>query len=339
MPFNYSIFKRVYFFILLMVLITAIGTIGYMLIEKWGFVDSIYMTIITMSTVGFKEVHDLSFEGKIFTTFLIITCFGIFAYAISNVTKYIVGGEYKVYLREYRIIKKINKMENHIIICGFGRVGKQVAKDLSKYGRQFIIIERDETVIEEFQKEPNYTFLLGDSTNDETLLNANISKANAIITCLPKDPDNIYVVLAAREINQKFPIIARATESSAVSKLKLAGATNVIMPDSIGGSHMASLVINPAVTEFMDCINTQGHKGVNIDIISFEQLPAEFQNTTIGELDAKRKTGISIIGYKTIGGEYIINPDLDLKIIPNSQLFVLGTPEQIEKMNAFFRLN
>lgn len=310
-----------------------------MMIENWDFVDSLYMTIITMSTVGFGEVQELSLGGKMFTSFLIISCFGTFAYAVSTVTSYIVGGEYRIYLHEYRIIKKINKMENHIIICGFGRVGKQVAYDLKLQGQSFVIIEKNEDAANDYRNDPSYTFIEGDATNDELLVNANISNAKAIITCLPKDTDNIYVVLSAREKRNELTIIARATEFSAVSKLKMAGATKVIMPDSIGGSHMAAMITNPLVTDFMDYVKIQGNKGVNIESMNFEEMPVEFRNRTIGEIDIKHQAGITIIGYRAPNGQYFINPDINTCIEEDSQLFFLGTTDQINKMNSLFGLN
>jgi len=318
-----------------MLLITTVGTLGYMVIENWNFFDSIYMTIITMSTVGFGEVHELSFEGKMFTSFLIISCFGTFAYAISSVSSYIVGGEYKIQLREYRLIKKINRMENHVIICGFGRVGKQVAKDLKSQGEKFLIIEKDETVFHDYLKNNDYTFIQGDATNDEVLINANLTNAKAVITCLPKDPDNIYVVLSAGENRSGIPLIARASDENAIPKLTLAGATRVIMPDSIGGSHMASLITNPGVTEFMEYLKVQGNKDINIESLHFDKLTTQFQNKSIKELDLNNKTGVSVIGFRTPKGEYLINPEQNTKIELNSQLIILGTTGQIQKMNAY----
>lgn len=313
------------------------GTLGYVIIEGWGVFDSFYMTIITMSTVGFGEVHELSNTGRMFTAFLLISCFGIFAYTISSLTSYIVGGEYRLNLRDYKIMNKMNKMENHVIICGFGRVGKQVAQDLKLFNQQFVIIENDDSIIHENESREGFIFIKGDSTKDGILEKANVLKASAIITCLPKDADNIYVVLSARELKKKLKIVARATLPSAVSKLKMAGSNHVIMPDSIGGSHMASLINNPDVVEFMDAIKVQGHSGgVNIESLSFNELPTEFQNKTIGQLEAKRLTGVTIIGFKTPEGEYIINPNYDIEVVPKSQLFVLGSAEQINKLNTLF---
>lgn len=332
-------FKRFFNIFLLLVGVTAFGTLGYYLIEGWNAFDSFYMTVITISTVGFGEVHELSTAGRLFTSFLLITSIGSFAYAISTFTNYLMGGEYTLSLKEYKLNKKLYKMNNHIIICGFGRVGRQVAEDLLYYNKDFVIIEKDESIISEYSKNPKYIFIKGDSTKDDVFERAEIKKARAIISCLPKDSDNVYVVLTAREKCPNVEIIVRATSSEAVSKLKMAGANQVILPAAIGGSHMASLITNPTVSEFMNMVKTEGTTGVNIESISFNELPAEFQNKTIGELEVKRQTGVTIIGFKTPSGEYIINPDWSLKVLPQSQLFVLGSTEQIEKFNQLFEIH
>ena len=332
-------FKRFFTIFLLLAGVTAFGTLGYFLIEGWNAFDSFYMTVITISTVGFGEVHELSTAGRLFTSFLLITSIGSFAYAISTFTNYLMGGEYTLSLKEYKLNKKLDKMNNHIIICGFGRVGRQVAEDLLFYKKDFVIIEKDESIISEYSKNPKYIFIKGDSTKDDVFERAEIKKARAIISCLPKDSDNVYVVLTAREKCSNIEIIVRATSSEAVSKLKMAGANQVILPAAIGGSHMASLITNPTVSEFMNMVKTEGTTGVNIESISFNELPEEFQNKTIGELEVKRQTGVTIIGFKTPIGEYIINPDWSLKVLPQSQLFVLGSTEQIENFNKLFEIH
>jgi voltage-gated potassium channel len=334
-----KVFRKIYLTLVLMLLVIGTGTFGFVFIEGWNIFDSFYMTIITMSTVGFGEVHPLTDEGRLFTAFLLISCFGIFAYTISSITSYIVGGEYKVNLRTSKLMRKMKKMENHIIICGFGRVGFQVAQDLTLFKQPFVIIEQDTMVIKEFESNQNLYFIQDDATKEGVLEKANISKALGLVTCLPKDADNVYVVLTSREGNPGLNIVSRASQSSAVSKLKLAGATHVIMPDSIGGSHMASLISNPDVIEFMDAIKVQGHTGVNIETISFSELPEEFRNKTIGQLEAKRITGVTIIGFKTPEGRYIINPDYELAVVPHSKLFVLGSAEQIQKLNSIFGIH
>ncbi|MCH2236220.1 MAG: potassium channel protein [Crocinitomicaceae bacterium] len=314
-------------------LIILTGTIGFMIVEGWSFFDSFYMTIITVSTVGFNEVHELSDFGKFFTSVLIITSFGTFAYAISAITSYIVGGEYKQYFQEYKSLKTAEKMENHTIVCGFGRVGKQAAHDLNFYKKSHVVIERN-TEITENQEFSDVPFIKGDSTDDQTLIKANIKEATALITALPKDADNLFVVLSARELNPKLKIISRASSYSSMRKLRIAGADNVIMPDTVGGAHMASLVVTPDVMEFFDLIKVSGKAAVNLEEISFKDLPDDFKYTTIGELEEKSQSGCNVIGYRDENGEYTINPDPDMKIMPNAKLFVLGNPEQIKKFNT-----
>lgn len=314
------------------------GTAGYIIIEGWTFIDAFYMTIITISTVGFGEVAELTAYGKLFTSILIISSFGTFAYAITSVTTYLVGGEYRKYFKEFKSMKEVNKMENHVIICGFGRVGKQVAEDLESHGNPFVVIENNLDVIEN-EKHDGIIFLHGDSTDDKALSLSCIKNAKAVITCLPKDADNVYVVLAAREVNSNLLIVSRASSVAAVSKLKMAGASNVIMPDSIGGSHMASLIAHPDVMEFLDIIRVQGNNGANVESISYSELPSSLQDKTIEELEAKKITGVTIIGFKSSDGEYVINPQLDTVVEKGSRLFVLGNASQIKGLIEHFHLN
>ncbi|MCR9172273.1 MAG: potassium channel protein [bacterium] len=325
------------YFLGLIAFIMVGGTMGYIIIEGWGLIDALYMTIITISTVGFAEVHTLSEYGKLFTGFLIISSFGTFAYAITSLTRYLIGGEYKRYIKEYRVMKETRKMNNHVIICGFGRVGIQVAADLNDAGQEFIILEKDERVIDYWSTHDEYLFIKGDSTDDEVLERAGIQSARAVITCMPKDADNIYVVLASREKNANILIVSRASQNTSVSKLRMAGANNVIMPDSIGGSHMASLISNPDVMEFLDIIRAQGTLGANMDTVTYDQLPAELQGKTVGELQAHNVSGVTIIGFKESEGEYQINPPETTKVEPGSKLFVLGNEEQIKDFVKYFK--
>lgn len=339
MLFNYRLFSKVYYFLFLLLLITTIGTIGFELIEGWNFVDSFYMTIITISTVGFGEIHELSGTGKLFTSFLIISSFGTFMYAVTSITTYVIGGEYKKYFKEYKVMNKLKRMKGHVIICGFGRVGRQVASDLDAHGDDFVIIEQNEDIVVRGKEAGRFYFLHGDSTNDEVLKRANIESARAVITCLPKDADNIYVVLAARESNKNIIIVSRASYDSAVSKLRMAGANNIIMPDSLGGSHMASLIANPDVMEFLDIIRVQGYKGANIESISFDELPDSLQGKSIEDLLKNQKVDVVVIGYKAPNGNYQINPDRLTVLEPGSRLFVLGNTSQIKEWVNCYHLS
>jgi voltage-gated potassium channel len=307
-----------------------------MLIEHYNLVDAFYMTIITIGTVGFQEVHPLSAGGKLFTAFLIITSFGTFAYAISSITKYISDGEFKDYFKNKKVSAAIDSLNEHVIVCGFGRNGKQAAHVLKKHNTRFVVIEQKKDIVEAVNHKYSDLVLEGDATLDEILLKAGILKAKALITTLPIDADNLFIVLSARTLNPKLTIISRASEDNSDKKLKLAGADNVIMPDKIGGAHMASLVMKPDVMEFVDYITGQGGDNIRLEEITFANLSETYQNKTIRDLEVRNKSGANIIGFKTAQGEYIINPSADTIIIPDAKLFVLGTTEQIGKLKELF---
>ena len=313
-----------------------VGIVGFMLIEKYEFLDAFYMTVITVATVGFQEVHPLSNSGRLFTSFLIITSFGTFAYAVSSITKYISDGEFKEYFKNKRVNEAISKLEDHVIVCGFGRNGKQAAHVLKKHNTRFVVIEQKHEIVSAINHQYSNLVLEGDATFDDVLLKAGILKAQALITTLPDDADNLFIVLSARTLNPKLTIISRASEDNSDKKLKLAGANNVIMPDKLGGAHMASLVMKPDVMEFLDYITGQGGDNIRLEEITFANLSVEFQNKTIKELEVRNRSGANIIGFKTAQSEYIINPSADTKIIPDAKLFVLGTAEQISKLKELF---
>ncbi len=294
------------------------------------------MTIITVATVGFQEVHPLSNDGKLFTAFLIITSFGTFAYAVSSITNYISDGEFREYFKNKKVNSAIEKLDAHVIVCGFGRNGKQAAHVLKKHNTRFVVIEQKKDIVAAINHRFSDLVLEGDATLDEILLRAGILKAKALITTLPMDADNLFIVLTARTLNPKLTIISRASEDNSDKKLKLAGADNVIMPDKLGGAHMASLVMKPDVMEFVDYITGQGGDNIRLEEITFANLSGEYQNKTIRDLEVRNKSGANIIGFKTAQGEYIINPSADTMIIPDAKLFVLGTTDQIVKLKELF---
>jgi voltage-gated potassium channel len=329
-------FSKIYISIAMISVIVIAGILGFMIIEKFSFFDAFYMTIITVATVGFQEVHPLSDPGRLFTAFLIITSFGTFAYAVTSISKYVVDGEFNQYFKNYKVSTAISKLEGHVIICGFGRNGKQAAHVLKKHNTRFVVIEEKKEVVATITHKYSDLVIEGDSTHDDVLERAGITRAKAIITTLPIDADNLFIVLSARTLNPKLTIISRASEDNSDKKLKLAGADNVIMPDKIGGAHMASLVMKPDVIEFVDFITGQGGDNIRLEEITFANLTHEFQNKSIKDLEIRNRSGANIIGFKTAQGEYIINPSADTKIIPDAKLFVLGTSEQINKLKELF---
>jgi voltage-gated potassium channel len=307
------------------------GVTGFMVIEGYTFSEAFYTTIIILSTVGLGVVHTLSNEGRWFVSILIIISIGIFAYGITQITSYIMEGEVQRYFKLKKILKMIDKIQGHVIVCGFGRNGKQACKQLKSHGQQFVVIENSEKGIEDLKEEDeDILFIQGDATRDEILIEAGIEKACAIITTLPSDASNVFVVLTARELRADIKIISRASESTSEGKLRRAGADNIIMPDKIGGSHMATLVTRPDVLEFIDHIT--GMVNIRLEEIIINKLQEKYRGKTIRELEVRNRTGANIIGFKTSDGEYIINPSPETIMKPDSKLFVLGTSEEVEEL-------
>ena len=328
--------SKVYIALLLLFVVISIGTLGFIFISDYSFINAIYMTIITISTVGFKEVEPLDAESKIFTILLILTSIIIYGYVISVLTEYI--SNYRLYeeLKFKKVQKKINKLKNHTIVCGYGRNGRQAIAKLLSYNKSCVIIESDIELIDVIEHDYDILYVKGDATNDETLLKAGIDKASSLITTLPSDANNLYVVLSARQLNKNCTIVSRASNDSSYSKLKIAGADNVIMPDKLGGAHMASLVITPDIMEFIDRLSIEGESTSNIEELIIEDLPQEYRNKSILDLDLRKRTGCTVIGFKTPEKLYIINPDATTKLVENSKLIVIGNPQEIEKLNNLF---
>ncbi len=315
--------------------ILAIGTIGYMSLSHYSLVDALYMTVITVTTVGFGELQPFSPEEKVFTIFLILTSITVFGYAVSTFSEYLVSGKLFDHFKHRKVEKQIEKLVGHTIVCGYGRNGKQAILKLQNYGKDFVVIEQGKSLIEKLD-ETEILNVEGDATTDEVLLKAGILKAKSLITALPSDADNLFVVLSARQLNKSCTIISRASKESSYNKLKIAGADNVIMPDKLGGNHMASLVVTPDVIEFVDRLTIEGETTANLEEIDVDELPKKYLNKTILDLDLRKKTGCTVIGFRNPDKDYIINPEASTALVEGAHLIVLGRPEQINKLRELF---
>lgn len=331
-PFGKENFKSVYIAIGLLLLIFIIGTIGYIVIEGFSFNEAFFMTIITISTVGFREVRPLSGLGQFFTAFLIIISFGIFAYAVTTLTRYIVDGVFRNYLKDNKVKAKIEKLKNHVIVVGYGRNGSQAIEELNRHKFPVVIVDFNESIIQKIRQKPDLLYIQGNATEDQTLMDAKIDTAKALITALPNDADNLFVVLTAKAMNPNITIISRAAQFNSDKKLRSAGATNVIMPDKIGGQRMAKLVAQPDIVDFLEYVMLRETDEMYIEEIACRDLDSEFTEKTIGEWSIRSATGANIIGVKTTDNKYIVNPTPDIRISENDQLFVLGSPEQIKNL-------
>ncbi|MDB9888498.1 potassium channel protein [Polaribacter sp.] len=327
--------SRIHKTLFLVFSIILLGVAGYMILSDYSFVDALYMTVITITTVGFGEVQPFNPEEKIFTVFLILTSITVFGYAVSIFSEYLVSGKLFEQFKHRKVEKKIQSLKEHTIVCGFGRNGKQAILKLKNYNQQFVVVEKDKEIVAELDVN-NLLNIQGDATLDETLLRAGIKNATTLITALPSDADNLFVVLTANQLNSTCKIISRASNESSYSKLKIAGASNVIMPDKLGGDHMASLVVTPDVIEFVDRLTIEGETTANLEEIAVDDLPKKYINKTILDLDLRRETGCTVIGIRTPDRDYIINPEAETALTIGSSLIVLGRPEQIIKLRELF---
>ncbi len=315
--------------------IITIGTTGYIILSGYSFIDALYQTVITITTVGFGEVKPFTPQEKIFTVFLILTSITVFGYAVSSFSEYLVSGRLFQHFKHKKVEKQIANLKGHTIVCGYGRNGKQAINKLKSYNKDFVVVEKNKDLIKHLDSE-GILNIEGDATTDETMLRAGINTAENLITALPSDSDNLFVVLTASQLNKKCKIISRASKETSYSKLKIAGADNVIMPDKLGGAHMASLVATPDVIEFVDQLTIAGETTTNLEEVDVNNLPKEYVGKTILDLDLRKKTGCTVIGFRTSNKDYIINPEANTELVADSNLIVLGRSEQISKLRELF---
>lgn len=332
---NIILQSRLYKAIFFSLLTISVGATGYVFLFDYSLIDALYMTIITITTIGFGEVHPFGTGEKIFTIGLIISSLFTFGYAVSSFSEYLISGQFFQQLKQRKVQQEIDKLNNHSIVCGYGRNGNEAVKTLKSYGRTVVVVEQDEELIKELEND-KILVIQGDATSDETLLKSGIKNASSLITALPSDADNLFVVLTGKQLNNNCKIISRASNESSYKKLKFAGADNVIMPDKLGGEHMASLVATPDVIEFVDRLTFGGDTNTNLKEIAVNDLPKEYINKTLLDLDLRKKSGCTVIGLKTQNGEYIINPDANVLLQKNSFLILLGRTEQIKKLREIF---
>jgi len=280
-------------------------------------------------------VRPLSDIGRLFTMFLLITSWLSFAFVITRISEFVITGEINRYFKTRRIMNNINKLSGHVIICGYGRNGQQAVHNLKVHGVPVVFIEKDVDLIQRELHDPNDAlYLVGDSTDDDLLMQAGVAKAKALITTLPADADNLFIVLSARSLNPQLQIISRASESNSISKLRKAGADNVIMPDRIGGAHMATLVTKPDVIEFIDYLSGEEGEAINMESVGYDQLPDAIKDKTLREIMGWKKTGVNCIGIKSAEGKFIISPLDDTVISKGMKVIVLGTRWQIQQMKG-----
>lgn len=326
--------KKLLIFILLMLTIVAVGIVGYLLLLHVGFIDALYMTIITISTVGFSEVAVMSDAAKVFSIFLIFAGLTVVAYGFTSFVTYLFGGELQDTWRKKRMSDKISHLNGHYIICGAGDVGSTVISCLKSTGSAFVVIESNEKRHEELVAEGVLT-LNGDATHDETLMKAGIMRAKGIVCTLSSDSDNVFTVLTAKGLNEKIYIVARAVERTAHSKLMKAGANRTISPNEIGGQRIAAAMVRPSMTSFFDIMTRAGDLLLDLEELVISP-GSKICGLRLREAKIPQKTGLIVLALKKKNAEtFSVNPGADEILEEGDILIALGTSEQAERLKTF----
>lgn len=323
--------SRIYFVLMLILGTTLLGVTGYMALEGYSFMDALYMTVITLSTTGFMEVQPLSTYGRLFTILLIVLTLSILAYSLGALSSFLLDGDFLVILRKKRVRNLIKRMNNHTIICGYGRNGGKAAEMLTAHRIPFVVIEKNPEVARTL-REKNIPVFEENALDDETLKSAGIMKAKALLCTLPDDTDNLYIVLSARAMNKNLTIISRASNDSVEKKLIIAGATEVVKPDTIGGTHMAQMIINPGMREFIDLIAYDSENMfTQISLDTYQGL----WGRPLSEIRRHTELDINVVGIKS-NDRYIVNPSSSVLMDKSQQLIIMATQDQITKFKERF---
>jgi len=311
--------------ILLTVLV--VGVLGYMVIEGWGFFDSLYMTVITVGTVGFREIHPLSRAGEAFTMFMILTGVAALGFALAQFIEFLLEGHVLGFLEGRRMEKRIASMSGHTIIAGAGRVGTVVARSLAEEGAEFVVVDIAADA-SEFASEQGWAFVLGDATEEGVLEEAGIAHAGSIVTALSADAENLFVTVTARSLNADIFIVARSSHETTEAKLVKAGANRTITPNVIGGRRMASMVLHPTVSDYLDIVTS----GEGVEFRLQEVLlsaGSSFVGASLADSRIRERTGAQVVAVLHADGRVDANPSANTVLEVGERLVVLGTPDQV----------
>ncbi len=310
--------------------ITIVGTAGYTLIEGWSLVESFYMTMITVTTVGFNEVRELSTAGRMFTVALIVVGVGLVFYGIAIIAEVRFEERVRQIFGRRKLVKELDKLENHHIICGYGRIGSTVAAEYARESLPHVIIENDASIAAHLDQEGRLV-LLGDATLDETLIEAHVEKAKSLVCALATDAENVFVTLSARALNPDLFILSRAALESSIGKMEAAGANHVVSPYIMGGMRIAQSVLRPKLAGFLD--EVIGHATTDLD---FDEVTVPEGSDLVGmalrESKISQETGVYLLSIRHNSGEMRFNPGADFEIQAGDHLYALGTPEQVESL-------
>lgn len=312
--------REIFLAVLALLVLFVIGTIGYTLLEGWTWMDGLYMTFITLSTIGFQEVHSLSNVGRLFTLGLGITGIGLLSFVVARSAQFLLASER---LRERRLMKQLDQISDHFIICGYGRIGQRLAEDLRREGKPVVVVDIEDVVISRL-REGDYLHVQGDAQEEETLRTAGIERAQGLILTLPNDSSNVFVTLTAREMNPDVFILARTVDQENRSKLLNAGADKVIAPSEVGADRMAQVVLRPNVDQFLEGVLRA--RALSLQIDEVKVLPnALLAGQTLAESNFRQQFEAIVIGIiDSQTEEMTFNPSPSYRIGEGDILVVLG---------------
>ena len=319
----------------LLTIITAIGIAGYVVIEGWTLTEAAYMLVITLFTIGYEEVHPLSTTGMYLTMLVIVTGVGTSIYLAGQAVEIIVEGEMFGYQRKKRMAREISGMKDHYIICGYGRVGHQVAEAFEQSKVRYVVIDAKPETKDELEPRgiPN---IIGDATSDDTLMEAGIQRARCLIACSDSDVANVYVTLSARALSPPLYIVARAGVRDTEKKLMMAGANRVISPYFIAGRRMAAMATRPVTSDFLDLVSHGGQVEFSLHEIAVPP-GSSLTSKTLAEADIRGETGTTILAIRRVDGSFDLQPSSSSRVADHDILVVLGTSGQIDKLEKLVK--
>ncbi len=316
---------------MMLIAVLTFGTGGYYYIENMPLFEAFYMTIITISTVGFSEVRPLTPYGRIITIIIISIGITIGAYTIGMLVRIFVEGELKKSFGRKKMESQISKLKNHYIVCGFGRIGELICRELHSYNVDFVVLEKDPLVLEKLE-DSGFLYLPMDATSEETLIQAGIMDAKGLVTAVTHDADNVFIILTAKGLRPDIFVLSRSSDVKNEGKLTRAGASRVVSPYLIGGRRMAQMLVKPTVTDFID-IAMMNNK---LDLLMEEariRPGSELVGKNLVESNLRQDYGVIIVAIKKNIGQMIFNPMPSEKLEAEDILVVLGKKEDMEKMD------
>lgn len=326
-------YKRLTGIFLVFLCIIAAGMTGYVFIEKWSPLEALYMTVITISSVGFMEVRPLSNSGRIFTMLLILCGSGVLIYCVSLITAFIVEGELTDVIRRRKMNKKIKTLKDHYIVCGADQTATYVVDELLKTKKDFVVVEKDAEKIRRLMGR-DISCVEGNASHYAVLEQAGIKRAKGLVTCLPSDAENLFVVLTAKKLNSSLRVISKAVEEESEQKIRMVGADSVVMPNYIGGLRMASEMIRPSIVNFLDLMLRSRDKTIRVEEIDLSE-GSVFIGKSIGDTGILDAEGVVVVALRDKGkDDYKFNPSCKTVLTENNVIIVMGNIESINKMKS-----